>query len=97
MLDKVKARLGIDNSVTVYDAEISSLVQAAVDDILASGVPERLLGDTEEGYSGIDDRVLLAVVFYVKANYGDDRTNTTRYMDMYRKAVFRLTLEEGEP
>ena len=34
-----------------------------------------------------------AATLYVKAYIGDDRTDTEKYLDLYRKKVFRLTME----
>lgn len=55
--------------------------------MIASGVPEQIVkrGGPE---------VVTAVTFYVKAYLGDDRTDTEKYLDLYRKKVFRLTLED---
>lgn len=96
MLNDIKSRLGIDAAVTVYDEELASLIKAAADDILAAGVPSSLVGDPEAAYAGADDRVIMCMVFFIKASYGDDRTNTDKYMDLYRRMVFRLMLEEGD-
>ena len=86
-LEKLKNRMGIDN-VSIYDAELTDLMEAAKADILAAGVPSSLVEDE-------DERVDIAITAFVKANFADDRTNTTRYLSMYREMVFRLTLEEG--
>lgn len=90
MLEEIKSRLGISASVTVYDAELTSLIAAAIKDIRAAGVPESLLVEDEE-----DERVLLAVTAFIRATYGDDRTSVTRYNQMYQSMVFRLCQEEG--
>ena len=90
MLNDIKSRLGIDSSVTVYEAELSSLIAAAIADIRAAGVPETLLESGKE-----DDRVKMAVTAFIKASYGDDRTSVTRYNQMYQGMVFRLCQEEG--
>ena len=49
--------------------------------------PEELLENEE------DPQIMTAVSCYVKAYLGDDRTDTEKYLDLYRKKVFRLTLE----
>lgn len=89
MLDAVKKRLGIEG-IDVYDDELESLIEAAVADMKASGVPEGLLESGEP-----EGRVLLCVTAYVKANYGDDRTNANRYTQTFREMTFRLCQEEG--
>lgn len=45
---------------------------------------------------GTDERVLTAVSCYVMAYLGTDRSDTNRYLDLYRKKVFRLTLNEED-
>ena len=87
-LENLKDRLGI-GSVAVYDAELGDLLQAALLDIQAAGVPTSLI-------DGDDPRVALAITAFVKANYGDDRQNSQRYTQMYREMVFRLCQEAGD-
>lgn len=87
MLDEVKARCGIVPEVTVYDGEISGYIGDAGADLIASGVDASLVEAEKPG-------VVTAVTLYVKAHLGDDRSDTEKYMDMYRKKVFRLTLED---
>lgn len=88
-LSKVKDRLGLPSDVKIYDDEIGDLIMAAEKDMVASGVPKALA----EGMD--DERVTLAITSFVKANYGDDRANATRYTQMYQSMVFRLCQEEG--
>ena len=98
MLDDIKGRLGIDSAVTVYDAELTSLIAAAIADMQAAGVPGTLLGESEDPETGIvavDDRAKMAVTAFIRATYGDDRTSVTRYNQMYQSMVFRLCQEEG--
>ena len=97
MLEDIKSRLGIDSAVTVYDAELTSLIAAAIADIQAAGVPEDLLGKSEDPEKAgvVDDRVKMAVTAFIRATYGDDRTSVTRYNQMYQSMVFRLCQEEG--
>ena len=91
MLNMVKKRMGIHGNVKVYDDELQSLIEDAKLDMLASGVPETMLN--LETY---DERAINAVACYVKANFGNDRSDSDRYMDMYLKKTFRLTLEDDE-
>lgn len=90
MLEEVKKRLGIDDAIDVYDSELESLIQAAVSDMKAAGVPADMLEADEP-----DGRVLLCVTAFVKSNYGDDRQNSARYTQIFREMVFRLCQEEG--
>ena len=87
MLEKVKARCGIAEEITVYDEQIQEYIADALADMAASGVPEELLENED------DPQIMTAVSCYVKAYLGDDRTDTEKYLDLYRKKVFRLTLE----
>ncbi len=89
MLEAVKKRLGIEG-IDVYDDELESLIEAALADMKASGVPADLLESVEP-----EGRVLLSITAYVKANYGDDRTNASKYMQTFREMTFRLCQEEG--
>lgn len=89
MLEEIKKRLGIQG-INVYDDELESLIDAALADMKASGVTTDMAEAVEP-----DGRVLLCVTMFVKANYGDDRTNSNLYTQRYRENVFRLCQEEG--
>lgn len=86
----VKKRLGIADNVSVYDDDIKSYLADCEQDMLDSGVPKKTID-----YQ--DDRVVTAATLYVKANLGNDRADTEKYMELYRRKVFRLTLDpEGD-
>lgn len=89
MLRLIKRRLGIAENVTVYDDDIKSYLADCEQDMLDSGVPQ---GTVDSG----DDRVVTAATLYVKANLGNDRSDTEKYMNLYRQKVFRLTLDPEE-
>lgn len=89
MLNKIKSRMGIHESITVYDTEIQDYIADAIQDMKESGVPGTL-ADSE------NEQVLTALTYYVKANTGNDRSDTNRYMSLYQKKVFRLSLKGGE-
>ena len=86
MLEEVKRRCGIAPGVKAYDSDIQLYIEDAEQDLVASGVPPDLVKDRTPA-------VVTAVSLYVKALIGNDRTDTEKYMDLYRKKVFRLTLE----
>lgn len=90
MLNIVKNRCGIAESVKVYDTDIELYIRDCLADMSASGVPERLIENSDD-YEG----VVTAVSLYVKAYLGNDRTDTEKYLQLYRNKVFRLSLEEG--
>lgn len=89
-LSSIKTRSGYEIDVTAYDAEIRDLVEAAVMDMLAAGVPADLFV-TEN----IDKRILNALALYVQAFIEQDRSDTNRYQALYKRAVFKLSLEDG--
>ena len=87
MLEIIKARCGIMKSITVYDEDIGMYIEDCQEDMKSSGVSERTIQSKQK-------QVATAVTLYVKANIGNDRTDTEKYMELYRRKVFRLTLEE---
>lgn len=90
MLDEIKRRLGIDSAVMVYDSELESLIAAAAADMKAAGVPADLLEADPS-----DDRALLCITSFVRGHYGEDRSDTNRYLQIFREMTFRLCQEEG--
>ena len=98
LLNLVKARCGIPASVTVYDdSELQPLIMDALEDMKTAGVPAWILEDKGEA---TNPRVLTAISHYVNANRGSDRTDTARYMRLYRNKLHKLMLEPetaGEP
>lgn len=89
MLDLIKRRCGIASNITVYDEDIVVYIEDCVEDLISSGVPESIAKSEEH------QGVLTAITLYVKAYIGNDRTDTEKYLDLYQKKVFRLTLEGG--
>ena len=83
----IKLRIGVAEAVTVYDDDIKSYIEDCVEDLFASGVDKSLIDAEKKG-------VITAITYYVKANLGNDRSDTEKYMDLYRKKVFRLALED---
>ncbi len=89
MLELIKKRCGIAAAVKIYDEDIKLYIEDAKADMEASGVDESLIEKEIPG-------VVTAITFYVKANLGNDRTDTSKYMALYQQKVFRLSLEEPE-
>lgn len=89
MLDIVKKRCGIAEAVTVYDSDIEMYIKDCIADMLASGVPMHAIKSKRNAGA------VTAVSLYVKAYLGNDRTDTEKYLKLYRDKVFRLSLEEG--
>ena len=89
MLNTVKMRCGIPPEIDVYDDEIKTYIKDALEDMRASGVPDWILDEENP-----KPQAITAVTLYVKAYLGNDRADTDKYLDLYRKRVFRLTLED---
>lgn len=88
MLRMIKERCGIPEEIEVYDEDISLYLNDCLEDMKASGVPEGLMSTAEQ-----NPQVLTAATLYVKAYLGGDRTDTEKYLELYRRKVFRLTME----
>jgi hypothetical protein len=86
MLDLIKKRCGIALQIKTYDDDINAYIEDCTDDMVASGVDKSLIDAGKNG-------VITAVTCYVKANLGNDRVDSDKYMSMYKEKVFRLTLE----
>lgn len=88
MLTKIKERCGIPASVTVYDSEYQSLIDDCMEEMRTAGVPASLLSS-----DNVNQRVLTCIVLYVKSYRGDDRSDTEKYLEMFHRKVFKLSLE----
>jgi hypothetical protein len=89
-LASVKLRCGYEIDVTAYDDEIRELMESAVMDMLTAGVPEDLFVT-----DNLDKRILNALALYVQAYIEQDRSDTNRYTALYKRVVFKLSLEDG--
>lgn len=100
LLDCVRDRVGISEDICDYDEDIRLYIRDALADMRDSGCPSSLLPSTEDAEDApvavTDERVLTAVSCYVMAYLGTDRSDTNRYLDLYRKKVFRLALNEED-
>ena len=89
LLDQVKTRCGIPTSITTYDTEYQDLINDCIEEMKTAGVPDSLLSfDTS-----VNPRVLTCIVLYVKSYRGDDRSDTEKYLSMFHRKVFKLSLE----
>ena len=88
MLDQVKTRCGIPTSITTYDSEYQDLINDCIEEMRTAGVSANSSFDTS-----VNPRVLTCIVLYVKSYRGDDRSDTEKYLEMYHKKVFKLSLE----
>lgn len=87
MIDEIKKRCGIAEGIDVYNDEIEHYIEDCKSELAASGVPESVIN--AEGRE-----LVTAITFYVKANIGNDRSDTDKYMKLFRRKVIRLTLED---
>ncbi len=86
LFEVVKRRLGIAEAITVYDEDIQLYIEDCKQDMVASEVPKTVV-DAET------PAIATAVYLYVDAHLWEDKTDTEKTMDLYRKKVSRLTLE----
>lgn len=90
MFSIVKERCGIPEEIKIYDDDIRTYLGDCLEDMKSSGVPERFLAEKES-----NPQTITAATLYVKAYLEEDCTETEKYLDLYRKKVFRLTMEDG--
>lgn len=95
LLEMIKTRCGIPAAVTVYDdSEIIPLIHDALDDMKSAGVPETLLVDGHcISSDSVNPRVITAIALYVQGMRGPDRTDTSKYVRLYRDKLHKLMLE----
>ena len=96
-LASVKAHAGYMEEITAFDGEIRDLMGSAVMDMLTAGVPADMFDVEDSNGEEIraDDRILLAVSCYVQAYIGQDRSDTNRYLNLYKSNVRKLSTEDG--
>lgn len=91
MLEKIKKFMGIAEGIDVYDDEIIFWIDAAVKTMTeTAGIPKTLFREDEE-----DERAVVAVLWYVRANFGNDRTDTNRCYTQFKHKVRELQCEDG--
>ena len=98
LLELVNRRLGNTEDFLDVDADredLEMLISAAISDLEDSGVPRSCLPDGPGSYD-YDAQAATAIFCHVAAYFGTDRSPTNRYLDMYRKYAFRLTLNKED-
>lgn len=88
MKDIIKKRCYI--MTNVFDDEIESLISAGITDCIQSGVSPDVFKKKNNEY---DDQVINCLTAFVKANRGNDRSDTEIYMKMYESYRDKMTLE----
>lgn len=95
MLEIIKKRCYIYTEV--FDEEIKSLISAGITDCIQSGINadkfEPLEKKDENESDKYDDQVINCITAFVKANRGNDRSDTGMYMKMYETYRDKMTLE----
>ncbi len=79
LLEEVKTALRVTS--TVYDVEVSALIEAARADMKRVGIPETMLGDT------IDPLCKMAILLYCKARFGYDNDEAERFDKSYQQML----------
>jgi len=80
MLDKVKLALRINN--TAYDDEINLLIAAAEKDLEYAGVSSSSI-IPKNATEPTDNLVIQSIIFYCKANFGFDNSDSDRFAKSY--------------
>lgn len=75
----------------VFDDEIDSLISAGITDCIQSGVSKASFDIRSDGT--YDPQVINCLTAFVKANRGNDRSDTDIYMKMYESYRDKMTLE----
>lgn len=95
MLEIIKKRCYIYTEV--FDEEIKSLISAGITDCIQSGISadkfKPLKKKEENEADKYDDQVINCITAFVKANRGNDRSDTEVYMKMYESYRDKMTLE----
>lgn len=79
MLNKVKQSLRISVSTTLFDDEISDLIEQCKDDLKASGVSESKLLD-----DNIDGNITKLIILYCKAFFGLENPDKDWFINQYK-------------
>lgn len=87
ILNKIKKRLGLPESVNVYDEEFMDLIEGAIFDMRESGVPDVLLDAPTP-----NPQVINCIAFFVKMERAETEKESKRYEKLYEKYVFRLAM-----
>ena len=91
---KVKKFMGIHQSITVYDDELDHWIEECESTLInTAGIPSALIED-DQGV--MDKRAFTCILWYVKANFGNDRTGLRcSSRAMYQHKLRELQTEEG--
>lgn len=85
MLNKVKLALRIGNDE--YDTEITMLINAAKKDLELAGIASSNIDTSDDGISQ-------AIIYYCKANFGFDNSESQRINNVYQSFKQNLVLAQ---
>lgn len=91
MLEQIKKRCYITSEL--FNDEITSLISAAIIDCVESGIDESIFNEDDAG--NYDAQALNCITAFVKANRGNDRSDTQMYLKMYETYRNKMTLESN--
>ncbi len=86
LLNELKKRLRISQSITAYDSEIEELAEECQADLALSGVLAERAEDTT------DPLIARAIRTYVKANFGYDNPDAEKLQKSYESLKDHLSL-----
>lgn len=87
-LDKAKGFLRITTNDTVIDTEITTLIRACQRDLIRNGITPSLVYDLE------DSLIEMAVLTYLKAEFGLDNKNYDKFRSSYEQLRADLSLTD---
>ena len=87
-LDKAKGFLRITTNDTVIDTEITTLIRACQRDLIRNGITPSLVYDLE------DSLIEMAVLTYLKAEFGFDNKNYDKFRSSYEQLRADLSLTD---
>lgn len=87
-LDKAKGFLRITTNDTVIDTEITTLIKACQRDLIRNGITPSLANGLE------DSLIKMAVLTYLKAEFGLDNKNRDKFRASYEQLRADLSLTD---
>ncbi|MDD3173361.1 MAG: head-tail connector protein [Herbinix sp.] len=90
LIDDVKQTLRINT--TALDTEVNDIIESAKVDLVLSGIlKSKTVEDDIEGYDSLIKR---AIIFYTKANFGLDNSDSEKYQKAYDSLKTHLALSQ---
>lgn len=97
LINEIKIKVGIPQTVTVYDEpELKPLIMDAIEDMRSGGVPDWMLPENADAEI-VNPLVATAIGWYVSAHHGTDRGDTETYERLYHARVLKLSFFGEKP